>query len=255
MTHSLCFFVFGFVVVSSISNCFTCKLALLDLANTSFLRMEFRLKREWKHSVGSSGHSACQGIKAECFPDLQQLNFIWLLQRPSFLGWQVKIAERERKKQKTEDLKLQQTLHTCNNRISNTHISRKALYSLRGDNSHLFWGALQYLTIFAIHELHSMSNPEYMYLYMYMWHSAVVFLRGEIFQNTLIVSWNKRVVTKQLSNERYIHTYMLLFPKWIIRKGSLLPSKPIEKVMKGASFKTLQIARDKSEATHRISSR
>jgi len=124
----LVLFVFGFVVVSSILNCFTCKLALLDLANTSFLRMEFRLKREWKHSVGSSGHSVCQGIKAECFSDLQQLNFIWLLQRPSFLGWQVNIAERERKNQKTEDLKLQQTLHTCNNRISNTHISRKALY-------------------------------------------------------------------------------------------------------------------------------
>jgi hypothetical protein len=48
---------------------------------------------------------------------------------------------------------------------------------------------------------------------------------------------------------------MLLFPKRIVWKGSLLPSKPIEKVMKGASFKTLQIARDKSEATHRISSR
>jgi hypothetical protein len=45
--HSLCYFIFlGLVVVSSIFNFFTCKLALLDLANTSFLRMEFRLKRE-----------------------------------------------------------------------------------------------------------------------------------------------------------------------------------------------------------------
>lgn len=172
MTHSLYFFVFGFVVVSSISNCFTCKLALLDLANTSFLRMEFRLKREWKHSVGSSGHSVCQGIKAECFSDLQQLNFIWLLQRPSF-PWADKLILLK-EKGRSKKLRTSSCSKLCTPAIINlkyTHLKEGSLLTyrtLRGDNSHLFWGALQYLTIFAIHELHSMSNPEYMYVCIYV---------------------------------------------------------------------------------------
>lgn len=128
MTHSLCFFVFGFVVVSSISDCFTCKLALLDLANTSFLRMEFRLKREWKHSVGSSGHSVCQGIKAECFSDLQQLNFIWLLQRPSF-PWADKL-KLLKEKGRSKKLRTSSCSKLCTLAIieSQTHTSQGRLF-------------------------------------------------------------------------------------------------------------------------------